>query len=65
MEGYVIIEALIGTDGTVKSATVLNKAPLFEKDALEAVKKWKYTPTTLSGVPVEIIMNITVQFRLK
>jgi len=32
--------------------------------ALEAVKKWVYTPTLVNGVPTPIIMTVTVNFRL-
>jgi len=32
--------------------------------ALDAVKQWEYTPTLLNGVPVPVIMTVTVQFAL-
>ena len=34
------------------------------KAALEAVKQWEYMPTLLKGVPVEVVMNVTVSFKL-
>ena len=33
--------------------------------ALEAVKQWEYTPTLLNGVPVPVIMTVTVNFALQ
>ena len=65
IEGIVIIEAIIGTDGNVNEAKVLRPVPLLERAALDAVMQWKYTPTLLNGQPVEVIMTVTVTFSLK
>lgn len=64
VQGYVIIEAVIGTDGRVKDARVLGGQSILQEAALEAVKQWEYTPTLLGEVPVEVIMNVTVHFKL-
>lgn len=64
VEGAVILEAIIAKDGTVKEVRVLRSAPLFDEAAVTAVKQWKYTPTELSGVPVEVVMTVVVNFRL-
>jgi hypothetical protein len=32
--------------------------------AMDAVRKWQYAPTLLYGVPVPIVMTVTVTFRL-
>jgi protein TonB len=65
VEGVVIIEATIDTRGRVANATVLRGVPVLEEAALEAVRKWVYTPTLLDGVPTPIIMTVTVRFRLQ
>ena len=65
MEGMVIIDATIGKDGVVKDAKVLRPVPMFEKEALEAVRQWRYTPSQLNGVPVEVLLIVTVHFKLK
>lgn len=62
--GSVIIEAIIGTDGVVRDAKVLRSIPLLDEAALRAVRQWRYTPTTLNGVPVAVIMTVTVTFTL-
>jgi protein TonB len=64
-EGVVIIELLVGVDGRVKNATILKHEPLLDQAALDAVKQWVYTPTTLNGIPQEVLYNITVAFSLK
>ena len=33
--------------------------------AIEAVRQWQYTPTLLNGVPVPVIMTVTVNFTLR
>jgi protein TonB len=60
----VIIEAIIGKDGRIKDAKVLGGQAMLQEAALSAVKQWQYTPTLLNGVPVEVIMNVTVHFKL-
>src|SRR5207247_1230905 len=42
IEGKVIVEAVIDTDGSVIDVKVLRSIPLLDKAAIEAVKKWKY-----------------------
>jgi protein TonB len=65
VQGVVIIEATIGADGRVKDAKVLRSIPLLDQAALDAVKQWQFTPTLLNGVPVPVIMTVTVQFTLQ
>ena len=64
VEGRVIIEAIIGIDGRVNDAKVLRSIPLLDRAALEAVQQWRFTPTLLNGVPVPVIITITVDFKL-
>src|SRR6185503_6456364 len=65
VQGIVIIEATIGPDGSVKDAKVLRSIPLLDQAALDAVRQWQFTPTLLNGVPVPVIMTVTVQFTLQ
>lgn len=65
IEGTVIIEAVIGSTGDVIEARVLRSRPLLDEAALGAVKQWKYTPTLLGGVPVPVVMTVTVTFSLR
>jgi protein TonB len=65
VQGVVIIEAIIGPDGAVQEARVLRSIPLLDAAALDAVRQWRYTPTLLNGVPVPVIMTVTVNFTLQ
>jgi periplasmic protein TonB len=64
MQGVVIIEATIAKDGTVKDARVLKSVPLLDQAAIDAVRQWRFTPTLLNNVPVEVLMTVTVNFTL-
>jgi protein TonB len=49
----------------VSDARVLRSIPLLDQAALDAVRQWEFTPTLLNGVPVPVIMTVTVQFTLQ
>ncbi|MCC6992086.1 MAG: energy transducer TonB [Acidobacteria bacterium] len=65
VQGLVVIQATIGTDGAVVDATVLRSVPLLDQAALTAVRQWRYTPTRLNGEVVAVIMTVTVNFELR
>jgi len=62
--GAVMIQATIDTDGSVANAEVVGSIPALDQAALDAVTQWKFTPTTLKGTPVPVIMIVTVNFSL-
>ena len=64
IEGTVILETVIGVDGRVTSVSVLRSIPLLDQAAMDAVKRWSYTPTFLNGRPIPIAMTVTVRFAL-
>jgi protein TonB len=63
-EGTVEFEAIIGKDGTIEELKVLRGHPLLVKAALDAVRQWRYQPTLLNGEPIEVVTEITVNFKL-
>lgn len=65
VEGTVILEATIDESGVVRDLRVLRSIPLLDRAAIEAVGRWRYTPTRLNGVAVAIIMTVTVTFTLR
>jgi periplasmic protein TonB len=65
VQGTVIIEAVIGPTGDVVDARVLRSIALLDAEALAAVRQWKYTPSLLNGVPVPVVMTVTVTFTLQ
>ena len=65
IEGKVVIECVIDVDGRVTDLKVVSGHPLFNEAALDAVRRWVYTPTTLNKQPVRVIMTVTVKFGLE
>jgi TonB family protein len=65
-EGSVIVEAIVGKDGSVRDARIMRSvAPALDQSALAAVRQWKYTPVWLNGGPAELVVTITVAFKLQ
>lgn len=64
VSGIVVVEAVIGEDGSVTDAKIIRSIALLDEAALAAVRQWKYAPTTLNGQPVPVIMTVTVNFTL-
>jgi TonB family protein len=65
VQGIVILESTIGIDGRVTDVRVVRSIPQLDAAAIAAVKQWEYTPTLQNGVPVAIIMTVTVNFTLQ
>jgi TonB family protein len=64
VQGVVILECTISAQGKVVSVRTLRSVPMLDGSAIEAVRQWEYTPTLLNGVPVPVIMTVTVNFKL-
>ena len=62
IQGVVILEAVIGKDGSVNEIKVISGHPLLQQAAIDAVSQWKYKPTLLNGEPVEVVTTVTVNF---
>jgi TonB family protein len=65
IQGVVILEAVIAPSGSVSDARVLRSVPGLDQAAVDAVRQWEFTPTLLNGVPVAVIMTVTVNFTLR
>ena len=63
-QGVVILDILIGEDGSVIEADVVRSIPLLDQAALDAVYQWMYEPTLLYGEPVEIEIEVVINFTL-
>jgi TonB family protein len=62
-QGPVVLNAVIGKDGSVQSAKVVSGvSPLLNQAALDAVTQWKYQPYLVHGQPLEVDTTISVNF---
>jgi TonB family protein len=63
--GVVILEAVIDEQGNVTETRVLKGLPMgLDRQAVDAVKTWKFNPATLRGRPVPVYYVLTVNFQL-
>jgi len=64
IQGTVVLQAVIGKDGSIQNLHVVSGHPMLTNSALEAVKEWRYKPYYLNGEPVEVETTINVNFTL-
>ena len=64
--GYVIVNLLIGKDGNVEVAKVLEASPpgIFDAVALRSVRSWRFAPAKYKGNPVKVWAKQKVRFKL-
>ncbi len=66
INGVVVMEAVIGEDGSVREVEVVkSNAHVLSEAAIEAVEQWTFVPATLEGVPVAVRYLLTVKFNLQ
>jgi len=64
VQGAVVLEALIGKQGTIEDLRVLSGPAILSSAAMEAVKQWRFKPYFQNGRPVETQARITVNFTI-
>ena len=63
LDGVVVVDVRIATDGTVASAVAQEPShPELARAAVAAIEQWRFTPTLLNCVPVEVSMTASVRF---
>ncbi|HEX7191671.1 MAG TPA: energy transducer TonB [Thermoanaerobaculia bacterium] len=62
---FVIIQAIISKTGCVRSVRLIAQSPFpeFNSSAVYAVSQWTFYPGMLDGKPVDVIYNVTVNFK--
>ena len=64
IEGVVVLQGIIGTDGDLGSLTVLRSVPELDEAALAATRLWVYRPVMLEEKPIRLRFVFTVSFTL-
>jgi protein TonB len=62
MDGTVVLHIVIGKSGAVKSAKYVSGPANLMNSAVNAVLQWRYEPTLMKGVPVEVDTTVSVLF---
>lgn len=63
IQGLVILQAVIGADGTVVDLDPISGPDALTSAAVEAVKSWHFQPYQVDGKPVEVETTVAVNFR--
>ena len=66
VEGTVLLRAVIGPSGSIVHLEPINRMvdQRLTQAATDGVKQWRYSPTLLNGLPVEVITEVEVNFTL-
>ena len=66
IEGEVVMEIVVRRDGTVGDTKILRRlgAGLDER-AVQAVRQWRFSPATRQGSAVDVLVEVSVEFKLR
>ncbi len=62
LQGPVVLQALIGRDGSVQDLKLVRGYFVLSRAAIAAVRQWRFRPYVINGRPVETQTTITVNF---
>jgi periplasmic protein TonB len=66
LSGEVVLEIVVRRDGSVGEVRVLQGlAGGLNERAMQAVRQWRFTPARRLGTPVDVIVEVAVEFRLR
>ena len=66
VEGDVVLEIVVRRDGSVGDVKLLQglRGGLNDR-AIQAVRQWRFAPATRQGIPVDVIVEVAVEFKLR
>src|ERR1700678_13579 len=65
VQGSVVLQAVVGADGTIEELRVLSGPAILTAAAQQAVRQWRFKPVLQHGQPVETMAKIVVNFSIK
>jgi protein TonB len=66
LQGTVILEAVVDSDGTVADVKVLRSAgAVLDSEAKTAVRKWRYSPLVLNGRRERFVLTVILSFSVE
>jgi TonB family protein len=65
LQGTVVLKVTIGTDGRAGNISLTHSQGFgLDEKAVEAVQQWQFQPGTKDGMPVPVVAQVEVNFRL-
>ena len=66
VEGDVVLEIVVKADGTVGPITLVQRLGSgLDQKAVEAVRQWRFSPAKRFGTPVDVLVEVAVEFKLR
>ncbi len=66
LEGDVVLEIVVRRDGSVGDVHLLQGlGGGLDQRAVDAVRQWRFSPAHRQGVPVDVIVEVAVEFKLR
>ena len=66
LTGEVVLEIVVRRDGSVGDVRILQRLGSgLDQRAVQAVRQWRFAPATLKGTPVDVIVEVGVEFTLR
>lgn len=66
VSGDVLLEIVVRTDGSVGEVKILHGlAGGLNERAVQAVRQWRFAPARRLGAPVDVIVEVAVEFKLR
>lgn len=66
VSGEVVLEIIVRRDGTVGDVRILERLGSgLDQRAVQAVRQWRFAPARMKGVPVDVVVEVAVEFRLR
>jgi TonB family protein len=64
VQGVIYIAVVIGNEGKLEDVRPISGPPILAQGALDAIKKWRYSPAMCGNKPVAVEKEIRVEFRI-
>jgi TonB family protein len=66
LEGEVVLEIIVRRDGSVGDVRIVKRlGGGLDDRAVQAVRQWRFAPARRLGQPVDVIVEVAVEFRLR
>jgi TonB family protein len=66
LEGDVVMEIVVRSNGMVGNVRVLQGLGMgLDQRAIDAVREWRFSPAKRRGLPVDVLVEVSVGFRLR
>jgi periplasmic protein TonB len=66
VEGDVVLEVVIRSNGTVGAVRVVKSLGAgLDQRAIDAVRQWRFSPARRFGTPVDVLVEVAVEFKIR